>query len=178
MSCSCFSVLILLTFHLSVDVTIGLLFRSGIALIVQLLTTAKSHLHLDVRAFEIQLQRHQRIALLRHKAEQFEDLLFVHEQAAGAKRIAVEDIAVLVGADVHLTHKQFPVVDGAVGILEIDRAGTQALDLGAEQLNARLIAFLYKIFMPRLFVLRDDLSTCFLFHRLTVPRYCASPCPE
>ena len=158
MACSCFSVLILLAFHLSVDITIGLLFRSGIALIVQLLTTAKPYLHLDVRALKVQLQGHQRIALLCHQAEQFEDLFFMHKQAAGAKRITIEDIAVLVGADVHLAHEEFPVVDGAVGVLEIDRAGAQTLDLGAEQLNARFIAFLYKIFMPRLFVLCDDLS--------------------
>ena len=156
MSRSCLSVLILLAFHLSVDVTVGLLFGGGIALIIQLFTAAKSHLYLDVRALEVQLQGHEGIALLRHQTEQLKDLLFVHQEAAGTKGITVEDIAVLIGADVHLAHEQFPVIDGAVGVLEIDIARPQAFDLGAKQLNTGLVRFFDKVFMPRLFVLRDD----------------------
>ena len=61
------------------------------------------------------------------------------------KRIAVKDIAVLVGADVQLLDEQFPIIDAAPAVLHIDGAGPQALYLGAIQLNSRLVGFLHKV---------------------------------
>ena len=85
---------------------------------------------------------------------QFQDFLFVHQQFFGAHGITIEDISLLIGADVHLLGKQLAVVDRAIRVLEIDVARPQALDLGAKQLDTCLIRFLYKIFVPRFFILR------------------------
>ena len=55
-------------------------------------------------------------------------------------------------------YKQLSVLHGAVGILQIQRAGADGLDLRAEQLDAGLVLILHKIVVEGLAVLRRDLD--------------------
>ena len=76
----------------------------------------------------------------------------MHQQAAGADRVPVEDIALLIGADVHPVDQHLAVLDDTVGILQVDVALADGFDLRAAQLEASLEFFLYKVVVIRLAV--------------------------
>ena len=83
----------------------------------------------------------------------------MHKQTATAHRISIEDIAVLVWAYVHADDEELAVLDVNIRVLEIDAACADALDLGAEKLDARLVFFVHEIVVVSLFILRDKLCT-------------------
>ena len=141
--------------HGALHVALGGAFCHVLALVVELFALAETDLHLDAAVLEIQADGDQRIAGLLDDAVETSDLLFVHEQLAHAHRVAVEDVALLIGRDVHAVDKDFALVDRAPAVLEVDPALTDGFDLGAEQLDACLVALFDKIVVPRLFVLRD-----------------------
>ena len=91
-----------LLFHGAVDRPIGVPLGGDRPFIVQFFTLAKSQLHLDKRSFEIKGQRHERQSLLLDRAEQTHDLFFVQKQFAWPQGILVENIPMLIRADVHL----------------------------------------------------------------------------
>ena len=84
---------------MSVNVSVCLPLGIGIALIVELLASAKPKLDLDVRARKIHGERNERISLLLDQALQTHDLALVHEQLFIAHGIAVEDVSVIVRAE-------------------------------------------------------------------------------
>ena len=84
---------------MSVNIAICLPFGIGIALIVQLLTAAEADLDLEARAFEVNREGDEGKALLTDQPREFHDLSFMHEQAAVAQWLAVENISVLVRTD-------------------------------------------------------------------------------
>jgi hypothetical protein len=59
----------------------------------------------------------------------------------------VEDVAVIVGADVGIEEPEFAVLEEAVGVLEVGVAGTDGLDLGASEDDARLKFFKQEVVM-------------------------------
>ena len=85
----------------------------------------------------------------------------VEQELPGTPGVLVEDIALLIGRDVHLPDEKLPVLDLAPGLLEAQRAETDGLDLSARQLYARLVAFQHKVLVKSLSV-----CTNFLFPRL------------
>ena len=126
-------------------------------MVVELFAPCKRNLDLDETAAEINAQRDQRISVLLHLAVQPHDLTLVHEQPARAKRILVEDIALLVGRDVHLPDEKLPVLDLAPGFLQAERAEADGFDLGSGEFDAGLEFFIDEIFMERFLVPRGDL---------------------
>lgn len=58
------------------------------------------------------------------------------QQTPRTARVLVEDVALLIGADVDALGDQLAVIDVCPGILQVDPSGAQALDLGAYQLDA------------------------------------------
>ena len=62
----------------------------------------------------------------------------------------------------HTVDEQLAVLDGAVGVLQIQRAGPDGLDLRAEQLNAGLVPVLHEVVVEGLAVLGRDLDALFL----------------
>ena len=137
----------------ALDFTVRFRLGDGIPLIVQLFASAKSDLNLEPGAFEIDLERNQGITLLGDEALELHDLLFVHEQAAVAKGLAVENIAVLVGADVDTDGVELTVLNRAVGILEVDATAADALDLGSVELDPCLVLLVDEVVVICFFVL-------------------------
>ena len=62
----------------------------------------------------------------------------------------------------HALDEQLAVLDRAVGVLQVQRAGPDGLDLRAEKLNARLILILHKVVVKGFAVLGRDLDSLFL----------------
>ena len=137
------------------DVALGCALCHILALVIELFTSAQPDLQLDAAVFEIQAYRDERIARLLYHAVEAVDLFFMHKESAHAHGIAVEDISLLIGGNVHTVHKNFALDYGTPAVLEVYPALTDRFDLGSEQLDARLIALLDKIIVVRLFVLRD-----------------------
>lgn len=151
-----------LAFHGAVDVAFGIPRGGAGALVVELFALAEAQLQLDPPALEVERERHQGVALQLDLLREPPDLVFVRQQLAGAHRIPVEDVALFVGADVHALHHQFAVLHLDPGVLEVDRAGAQAFDLGAHQGDAGLQRLDHKVFVTGLPVHRDGLDRLLL----------------
>ena len=74
-------------------------------------------------------------------------LLAPHQQLASAQRRVIEDVAVLVGADVGVQQPQLAIFDQAVSIFEIGAAGADSFHLGAGEHHAGFVFFQQKIIM-------------------------------
>ena len=83
----------------------------------------------------------------------------MHQELAVAQGLAVENIAMLVGADVDADGVQLAVLDVAVGVLEIDATAADALDLSAVELDACFVLLVYEVVVPCLLILGDDLDS-------------------
>lgn len=79
--------------HLSLLV----LLRDVLPLVVELLAPRQAHLDLHQASLKVDLQRHQRVALLRHLGLQLPDLHLVKQKLSHTQRILVENISLLVG---------------------------------------------------------------------------------
>ena len=142
----------------ALDLPVGFGLRDGVPLIVELFTAAQPDLDLEAGALEVDLQGNQGIPLLGHQALELHDLLLMHKEAAIPQGLAVEDIAVLVGADVNADGVELTVYHLAVGVLEVDPATADALDLGAVELDPGLVFFVDEVVMPGFFILGDHLN--------------------
>lgn len=148
------------TFHLPLRIARG----GGVALVVQVLAPAQAQLQLHPPILEVNLQGNQRVALAAHQAAELADLAFMQEQLFGAKRVAVGEAALLIGADVHAFGKHFRPTHHGKALLEIHPALTHALDLGALEAKAAFVGFLHEVIVIRLFVLRYRLDPPLVRH--------------
>ena len=137
-------------FHRAVDLTARVLIGGVLPLVIELFALAQRDLDLDAGVFQINGERNDGVAVELDLGGQPLDLTLVHEQAARADRVLIEDVALFIGADMHLPHPELSVLHAAPGVLEVQGAKPDGLDLRAEQLNARLEALLDEIFMKRL----------------------------
>ena len=151
-------------FHVPIHVAAGLAARVRLPLVVELLALAEPHLHLHPSVPEIDGEGHQRQPVLGDLGAQLQDLALVHEQPPHPVGVAVEDVALFVGADVHAADKDLAVFHGAEGVLEVQRPGADGLDLRAAQLDARLVAVQDKIVVVCLAVRRRLLDPFLLRH--------------
>ena len=147
-----------LVFHAAFDLAVGFGFGDGVSLIIEFLTAAEAEFDFDAGAFEVNRKGHEGIALLADESRQFHDLPLMHEQAALPQGLTVEDVPMLVGADVDADGEQFTVFDMAVGILEVDPPRTDALDFGAAEFDPGFVLFIDKIVVVGFLVLGDHLS--------------------
>ena len=113
--------------HRTLNIALCVTFCHILALVMELLTFTQADLHLDVGTLEIKGQRDQRIALLFHQTKQPQDLFFVHQQSAHTQRILIEDVTLLIRADMHLLDQQLTVFDVAPGILQVGAMSAQSL---------------------------------------------------
>ena len=130
---------------------------------MELFALAQAQLQLDPAALEVQRQGNEAVAVPLDIAEQLQDLPLVHQQLPLAQRVPVKDVSLFIGGNMHPDHKQLAVLDGAVAVLQVDRTGAKAFDLGARQGQAAFIGFLHEIVVPGLAVDGDDLAVGFLF---------------
>ena len=147
-------------FHFALGVARG----GGVALVVKMLAPAQAKLQLHPPVLEVNLQGDQRVALAAHQAAELADLAFVQEQLFGAKRVAVGEAALLVGADVHALGKHLRPAHHGEALLEVHPALAHALDLGALEAKAAFVGFLHEVIVIRLFVLRYRLDAPLVRH--------------
>ena len=121
----------------------------GVALVVQMLAHAYAQLHLHPAVLQVQLQRDQRIALALHHLQELSDLGLVQQQLFGPHGIGVEDVALLVGADVHALHKHFAVLDPGVALLQVHTSLADGFYFRAVQGKTAFVGFLHKVVVPR-----------------------------
>ena len=86
----------------------------------------------------------------------------VAEKLALAPWLAVKDIALFIGADMHTDDEKLAVLDRAVGILQVYRSHADTFDLCAEKSDTCLVLFVNEVIVIGFFVLSYDL-TCLLF---------------
>ena len=123
-------------FHGPVHIPLGVPHRRGLPFVMELFALAEPQLHLYQAVLEIDGQWDQRGAVLLDLGLELPDLPLVHQQAAGAHRVTVEDVPVLVRADVHPPEDELPIFHGAEGVFEVELSGADGLDLRACQLDA------------------------------------------
>ena len=148
--------------HRALHVALGGAFCHVLALVVELFALAETDFDLSFAFIEINRQRYERQPLLAGNAEQPHDLPAVHQQFAHTQRIAVEDIALFVGTDVHAVDEYFPVSDIAPGVLEIDLALPDGLDFRSAQDDTGLDLLEYEVVVVGFAVCRNGLLLRFL----------------
>ena len=94
----------------------------------------------------------------------------MQKQLSHPQRIAVKDIALFIGTDVHPVDEYFPVFDAAPCILEIDLALTDGLDLRAAQDDTGLDLLKYEVVVVGLAIGRNRLFLHIL-HVTTPPTH-------
>jgi len=160
--------LIFAVLHGTIHTALGIPLGGGISLVVQLFALGQGQLNLDPAVLKVERQRYQGVAVPLDVAVEPHDLPLVHEQLALPQRIAVEEVALLVGADVQPDDEKLAVFDGAIAVLHVHRAGAETLDLGARQGDAGLEGLDDVVIVPGLAVLGDLLGS-FLKHGSTPP---------
>ena len=131
---------------------------------MQLLAPAQAHLQLHASVLQIHLERNERVALTAHQPGQLANLRLVQKQFLGPEGIGVEDVAVVVGTDVHSLGEDLAAPQDAEAFLQVDLALTHALDFRAHQTQAAFVGFFHEIIVVCLFVLRDGLHAFLVRH--------------
>ena len=133
------------------------LFLEVVSLVVELLASRKTDLHLDASVLEVDLKRHQGVALGLHLSGKFHDLALVKQELSLSEGLAVENIAFLVGTDIHTLHKGFAVINGDIGLLDAALALPDRFHLCSEQFDPCLVFLFYEIVVVGLLVVASIL---------------------
>src|SRR5438105_5383770 len=120
------------TLHLTLRVAPGHI----LALVPKFLSAGQADLDLDVVAYQVHAQRHDRQSLCTHLGVEILDLSLVEQQLATAVRLRVVPVALLVGCDVHLQQPRLTVLDAHVAVPQLRATRAQRLHLRAGQLDA------------------------------------------
>src|SRR5690606_31746926 len=142
--------------HRPLRLALVLLAPQRLTLVPQLLAARGRDLDLRATADEVQLQRHDRAALLARDLGQLLDLLTVQQQLALAPRRVVRPGALGVLGDVHALEPGLAAVDRDPAVHERGAPGTQALHLGPGKRQPHLVGVVDVVVVPRLLVARHD----------------------
>lgn len=129
-----------------------------LTLIVIVFAACQGQFQFSLAVLEIHFKRHQRITLFPGLAEEFDDFRLVHQQFSGAKRVMIEDISLLIRADMHMFNEYLVILDNGITVLEICLASPQGLDLSPLQCQPRLKSLMNEIVMTGLAVLTGNLD--------------------
>src|SRR3989442_11248259 len=103
----------------------------GLALVPELLAFGQGKFELYSAVLKIHAGGDEGEPALLRLANQLADFLPVHQQLAGAQRSVVEDVAMLVGADVAVEQPEFAVFDEPIGIFKVGASSPDRFDLGS-----------------------------------------------
>src|SRR3990167_3012274 len=120
------------TFHGALHLALAFAVLDGVALVMLSLALGQGNFAFHKAVFPVQIERHQRVALLLDLADQALDIVFLEQQFLGARRF---------GVDV-----------GGGGLERMDQAAEQIQLAIAVQQHARLVAFLEEIVVSRFLV--------------------------
>ena len=99
-----------------VNITLCIAFCHSFTLVVKLFTLAHAKLHFHLAFRKVKRKGDEGVAVFIAKHHQLENLSFVHQKLALAQRIAVEDIALFIGADMYAFRKELAVFNVAVAV--------------------------------------------------------------
>ena len=136
-----------------------------VPLVIEFFASGQADLYFDAAVFEVDLKRHEGVALGLYLSRQFHDLALMQQEPSSSQGLAVENIALFIRADIHTVHKSFAVVDRDISFLDTALALTDGFHLCAEQLDPCLIFFLYKIIMVGFLVV------CYQFDRILAAHF-------
>ena len=121
----------------------------GLALVPLLFALCEGEFYLDFAILKVHAGGDQRESLLLRLSDQFSNFFFVDQELAGAKRGVVGVVAVVIRADMAVEEPEFAILDQAVGIFQICRAGAYRFDLGPGQNHPSLEFFEQEVVMAR-----------------------------
>ena len=131
-----------------IDLALHVALGHVLALVVQLLTSAKAKQKLDTAILvEIQLQGHERHPARAQFTVEIVDLLAVKQQLATAIGITVENRSVGIRMNVHVMKPALAVADKGEGVRDLTGAFTQAAYLGTGKLDPTLEGLVNKVLM-------------------------------
>src|SRR4029077_12463965 len=140
----------------AVHLALRMALRDGLSLVVRLLAAPDPEQQLGAALGEVELQRHERVALLLERLPELLDLGAVEQQLALPHRVQVPAIALLVGWDVELHHPRLAVLDRGPGLLEARLPRPEALHLGACEHEPGLDRVEDRVVVRGLAILRDQ----------------------
>ncbi len=155
--------------NITLDLAVCLRLSGAVTLIVELFTAAETYGHLNVRTRKVQVERNERIALLRCQSEQLIYLTAMQQQLSVAERVMIEYISLLIRAYMHAVNKKLSPANRAEGVLEIHMSRAYALYLGSDKGDTRLAGVLDKIVVTRLSIVGDKLTAVLFFGHRTPP---------
>jgi len=153
----------------ALDLPVGVPLGDGIPLVVLRFALAQAQLQLHAAVFEVDFQGNEGVPLAHDEGIQFADFALVHQELLGTHGVAVEDVSVLVGADVHPLDPDFPLAHLRPGFLQIDPPLPDGLDLRAKQFQAALIALLHEIIVPGFAIDGHGLHAILVRHIFRLP---------
>ena len=119
----------------------------GVALVVFGLALGQRDFHLDAPALEVQVQRHQREALLLDLADQALDLFLVHQQLLGAVGLGLHmGRGAAQRIDAAADQVELAIADDHVSVGQLHLPGAYGLDLPAQQHDAGFVPLLDVVF--------------------------------
>ncbi|SRR6266487_5302167 len=101
----------------------------GFTLVPELLAFSQRKFNLYSAVLEVHSRWDESQAFLLGLADQLTELFFMHQEFPRAQGSMVVDVAMFVGADMAVQEPEFAVFDQAVGVLQVDLAATDRLDL-------------------------------------------------
>ena len=140
-------------FHPSLHVAFGVALGDGVTLVVVLFAAAEADLQLGPAVLVyVHAKGDQGHALKGQGLIKFPDLLLVEEEPADPGWLHVKAVPLLVRGNVHAVDHGLAGFDLDEGLLDGDLAGADGLDLGARQLDARLVGLVHEIVVVGFFV--------------------------
>ena len=150
-------------FYRPFDISLSGLFRFSRALVVKFFTSRETDLYLDQPLFEIRLCRNKGKTFLLHFSAQTVYFVTAQKEFSRSRRFGLELTSLFVRRDMTVDKPHFPVADDAERVLKIYLPQAHGFDLAARKNYARLVSFIYEIFVIRLFIGGDYFNA---FHDL------------
>ena len=104
--------------HSPVDGALGVALGGVGTLVVELFALAQADFHLDAAMLEVERKGNESIALQLALLVQTPDLGLVGQQTPHPQRVLIEDVAVVVGSDVHSLDQQLAVLNIDPAVLQ------------------------------------------------------------
>ncbi len=137
----------------AVGFPVGFLALEGLAFVVLALAFAEAEQDFGVALREVDFQRNQHRALGVELPGEAVNFLLVEQQPAGAERINIPAVGLLVGRDVGVVEPALAALDFAESLINRSARSPEAFDLGAFQLDAGFERFADEIIAPGFVVL-------------------------
>ena len=155
--------------HDAIYFAFGLLFLDRIPFVKGLLAFCEADQHLGLAAHEIDLERDEREALLRHFPGELADLFLMQQKLSRAERVVVRQIALGIVADVPVQQEHLLVLHNGVAVGQVCKPQAQGFHFRAQKRDPRFNGLFDEVVVVRLAV-RSNCGIVFFFSHNSVIR--------